>query len=72
MLIGQKLVRMEVSGRRILSQETIFENYGRTRQVMTGPDGLLYILIQNPTGRGTNLSLSAPSAGMVIRLQPVP
>jgi glucose/arabinose dehydrogenase len=70
-LVGQKLLRLEVSGRSILSQETIFENYGRTRQVITGPDGLLYILLQNPTGRGTNLSLSAPSAGMVIRLVPV-
>ena len=64
-------MRLEVNGRQILSQETIFENYGRTRQVITGPDGLLYILLQNPTGRGTNLSLSAPSAGMVIRLAPV-
>jgi hypothetical protein len=39
--------------------------------VITGPDGLLYILLQNPTGRGTNLSLPSPSPGMVIRLVPV-
>jgi glucose/arabinose dehydrogenase len=72
MLVGSKLQRIEVSGRKILSQETIFENYGRTRAVFTGPDGLLYVLLQNPTGRGTNLALSAPSAGMVIKLVPVP
>ena len=39
---------------------------------LTGPDGLLYVLLQNPTGAGTGLALSAPAAGMVIRLVPVP
>jgi aldose sugar dehydrogenase len=70
-LTGQKLLRLEVNGRRILSQETIFEQFGRTRQVITGPDGLLYILLQNPTGRGTNIPVFGAAPGMVIRLQPV-
>lgn len=70
-LHGNKLIRYEVSGREIISEETIFENYGRTRQVITGPDGLLYVLLQSPTGRNTGLGMSAPSPGMVIRLQPV-
>jgi hypothetical protein len=41
------------------------------RDVITAPDGLLYVLLQNPTGAGTGLSLSAPTAGMVIRLVPM-
>jgi len=70
-LVGNRLIRYEVEGRQITAEETIFQNYGRTRQVITGPDGLLYILLQSPTGRGTGIGMSAPSPGMVIRLVPV-
>jgi glucose/arabinose dehydrogenase/cytochrome c5 len=71
-LTGNRLIRYEVKGREILSEETIFQNYGRTRQILTGPDGLLYVLVQNPTGRGTSLGMAAPSPGVVLRLQPLP
>ncbi|HJR56920.1 MAG TPA: PQQ-dependent sugar dehydrogenase [Rhizomicrobium sp.] len=69
-LAGQQLLRLEVDGRKIVSQEPVLKEYGRVRQVITGPDGLLYVLLQNPTGAGTGLSLSAPTAGMVIKLIP--
>ncbi len=71
MLTGQKLMRLEIDGRKIVEQEPIFEQYGRTRQIITGPDGLFYILLQNPTGRGTNVPVFGAAPGMVIRLQPV-
>ena len=71
-LAGQELLRLEIAGRKIVSQEPLFQQYGRVRDVTTGPDGLLYVLLQNPTGAGTGLSLSAATAGMVIRLVPVP
>ncbi len=70
-LNGNRLIRYEVKDREIIAEESIFQNYGRTRQVITGPDGLLYVLLQSPTGRGTSIGMSAPSPGMVIRLQPV-
>jgi len=70
-LAGQKLLRIETSGKKIVAQETLFEAYGRVRDVKVGPDGLLYVLLQNPTGAGTGLALSAGTAGMVIRLVPV-
>jgi glucose/arabinose dehydrogenase len=41
----------------------VFKGFGRVRQVITGPDGYLYVLIQN------SQSL-ANSPGMVIRLLP--
>jgi glucose/arabinose dehydrogenase len=69
-LAGQELLRLEINGRKIVSQEALFQQYGRVRDVITGPDGLLYVLLQNPTGAGTGLALSAPAAGMVIRLVP--
>ena len=54
-----------------MEQETIFERFGRVRQVVAGPDGLLYLLLQNPTGRGTEIPVFGAAPGMVIRLQPV-
>ena len=71
-LAGQELLRLEIKGRQVVAQEPVFKEYGRVRDVITGPDGLLYVLLQNPTGAGTGLALSASTAGMVIRLEPTP
>ena len=71
-LIGQKLLRLEVDGRKVVSQETLFDQFGRVRDVTLGPDGLLYVLVQNPTGRGTAVPvMSAAAPGVVMRLVPV-
>ena len=69
-LAGPQLRRMEISGRKVTHQEVVFEQFGRVRAVTTGPDGLLYVLLQNPTGSGTGLGLAASTPGMVIRLVP--
>ena len=69
-LAGQQIRRLEVSGRKVIHQEVVFEQFGRVRAVTTGPDGLLYVLLQNPTGSGTGLGLAASTPGMVIRLVP--
>jgi glucose/arabinose dehydrogenase len=71
-LAGQELLRLETKDRQIVAQEALFKEYGRVRDVIVGPDGLLYVLLQNPTGGGTGLQLSASTAGMVIRLIPMP
>lgn len=71
-LAGQQLRRLETRGREILAQEVVFDRFGRTRAVATGPDGLLYVLLQSPTGSGTGLRLSDPSPGMLVRLHPMP
>jgi glucose/arabinose dehydrogenase len=70
-LVGQKLIRYEIQDRKIAAQETIFQQFGRTRAVITGPDGLLYVLVMNPTGRDTGVEMSAAVSGMVIKLVPV-
>jgi aldose sugar dehydrogenase len=70
-LAGQQLRRLEIKGRKVVTQEVLFQQYGRVRTVATGPDGLLYVLLQNPTGGGTGVSLSAATPGMVIRLVPL-
>lgn len=67
-LTGQKLIRYEIDGRKITGDEVLWDQYGRTRDVAMGPDGLLYILLQNATG--SRMSTGASSPGMVLRLVP--
>ncbi|WP_298196999.1 PQQ-dependent sugar dehydrogenase [Novosphingobium sp.] len=71
-LSGQHLRRLVLDGTRITQQEVLFKAYGRVRAVTTGPDGLIYVLLQRPTGEGTGQPLSASTPGLVIRLVPLP
>lgn len=71
-LAGQQLRRLEIKDRAIVAQEVLFAQFGRVRAVATGPDGLLYVLLQNPTGAGTGVNLSASTPGMLVRLTPLP
>lgn len=55
-LRGNALYRMQVSadGRSVTSQEKLFEGqYGRLRDVLVGPDGVVYIGTSNRDGRGS-------------------
>jgi aldose sugar dehydrogenase len=61
-MVGEKLIRMEIKGRQIASQETLIQGYGRIRDVVQGPDGLLYLLLQNMNGD--------PKGGSIVRLVP--
>ncbi len=70
-LVGQRMERLEVADGKVTHQEIIFDQLGRVRDITQGPDGLLYIALQNPTGiPGVPLSASTP--GRVIRLVPQP
>ena len=48
--------------RQIVGQETVFQDYGRVRSVTQGPDGLLYLLLQDMNGD--------TKGGSIIRLVP--
>ena len=61
-MVGQKLIRMEIKGRQIVSQETLLQDYGRVREVKMGPDGNIYLLLQNMNGD--------PKGGSIVRLVP--
>ena len=57
-LADRLLVRLELDGERIISEERLLKNeFGRIRDVRNGPDGYLYLLTDDPDGR-------------VIRLEP--
>jgi glucose/arabinose dehydrogenase len=51
-LRGQRLIRVVLDGRRVVSQEDLIKDYGRIRDVAEGPDGYLYFSTSNRDGRG--------------------
>ncbi len=65
-MAGQQLRRLETSGDTVVHQETVFNQFGRVRDVITGPDGYLYVSLQLP-----GQSVSQSTSGMVGRLIPV-
>lgn len=42
---GQRLVRMRMSGTRVLAEEILIQGMGRMRDVQQGPDGAIYVSI---------------------------
>lgn len=69
-LAGQALRRLQIDGDTVTSQEVLFDQFGRVRDVVQGPDGYLYLALQYATGAGTNFGLIAPSPGLVVRMVP--
>ena len=64
-LAGQRLMRLEVANGKVTHQEEVFNTFGRVRDIIQGPDGLLYIAVAAP-----GASLPADTPGKIIRLLP--
>ena len=47
-LLGQSLKRLKIDGLAVTEQETVLSGYGRVRHVINGPDGLLYVALNDP------------------------
>lgn len=54
-LVGETVVRLKVEGGRVIEDETILARRGRVRDVRQGPDGLLYIAIEDRGGQPSAL-----------------
>jgi len=51
-LAGQRLVRLQLEGHRVVKEERLLADlHERIRDVVQGPDGLLYLLTDNSPGR---------------------
>lgn len=64
---GQQLRRLEIADDKVTHQEIVFNEYGRVRDVIQGPDGLLYVALSLPGAR-----LTDTTPGAVVRLVPLP
>jgi aldose sugar dehydrogenase len=60
---GQQLRRLEIFGDKVTHQEVVFDEFGRVRDIVTGPDGYFYVSLSLPGQR-----LSDTTAGAVVRL----
>jgi aldose sugar dehydrogenase len=47
-LVGQQLRRLTIEGHQIVHQEVLFRTLGRVRTVVDGPDGYLYVALNQP------------------------
>ena len=47
-LAYEDLRRLVVDGDRVMSEETLFRGYGRVRDVVQGPDGAVYVVLNRP------------------------
>lgn len=45
-LAAQKLLRLVLEGERVMHTEEVFKNFGRIRDLKTGPDGCLYVALK--------------------------
>jgi glucose/arabinose dehydrogenase len=62
---GQQLRRIEITDDKVTKQEVIFNEYGRVRDIVIGPDGYLYVALSLPGQR-----LSDTTAGAIVRMLP--
>ena len=58
----EELRRLSIKDGRVIYQEVLLKNHGRVRDVATGPDGSVYVVLNNP---GTILHLT--NAGPALR-----
>jgi glucose/arabinose dehydrogenase len=49
-LAGEQLARLTMDGQRVKSEETLVQGIGRIRDVRQGPDGYIYLAIDNREG----------------------
>ena len=47
-LSQQEVRRVRLTDKKVVSQEIILKNIGRVRDVATGPDGLIYVILNGP------------------------
>jgi glucose/arabinose dehydrogenase len=62
---GQQLRRIEITKDVVTHQEVVFNEYGRVRDILIGPDGLLYVALSLPGQR-----VFDTTAGVIIRMLP--
>jgi glucose/arabinose dehydrogenase/cytochrome c5 len=62
---GQQLRRIEIANDKVVKQEVIFNEFGRVRDIIIGPDGYFYVALSLPGQR-----VSDTTAGVIVRMIP--
>ena len=59
-LAGEQIARLTLDGQRVVREETLMQGVGRVRDIRQGPDGLIYVALDDRAG--------GPTA--IVRLEP--
>lgn len=62
-LKGESLFRFVIDGKKVVHRETILKDIGRLREIKTGPDGFIYLLVEIHSTRN-------PRLNYIVRLVP--
>jgi len=62
-LVGEQLARLTMDGQRVRIVETLVHRMGRIRDVREGPDGLIYLAIDDRDGAPTRIVRLEPAGG---------
>ncbi len=60
-MVGQQLARLTLEGQEIVSEETLVQGVGRIRDVRQGPDGYIYLAIDDRQGAPTSIVRLEPA-----------
>lgn len=62
-LAGQQIARLTIAEHRVVSEETLLQGMGRVRDVRQGPDGYIYVAIEDREGAPTPVVRLEPAGG---------
>jgi aldose sugar dehydrogenase len=62
-LAQQEVLRLVLEGGRVVHQEVLFKDVGRVRDVVSGPDGLLYVVFNGPDRVARLVPADGPAPG---------
>jgi aldose sugar dehydrogenase len=66
-MVGQRLARVTMEGRRVVNEETLAQRLGRIRDVRQGPDGLIYLVTDDEDGKPTPILRMEPVERTTLR-----
>lgn len=52
-MVGEQLARLTIDGRRVVNEEKLAQRMGRIRDVRQGPDGFIYLAVEDRQGAPT-------------------
>jgi glucose/arabinose dehydrogenase len=62
-LAGQQIARLTLDGRTITAEETLLRGLGRVRDIRQGPDGFIYVAIDDRGGDPASIVRLEPASG---------
>ncbi|MEW6322945.1 MAG: PQQ-dependent sugar dehydrogenase [Acidobacteriota bacterium] len=66
-MAGEQLARLTLDGQKVVNEETLVQRMGRIRDVRQGPDGFIYLAIEDRDGKPTSILRLEPADATTTR-----